>query len=253
MMGWFGIAMARDGYIVIGVDHPGNNGADKMTIAGAVLWWDRADDLRAALSAVQKDATIGSHMDMSRVGVAGFSAGGFTTLVAAGARVDRAHFIDFCRAHPEDGICAPQQEFSFGEQEALDVLKRPEIEAEVAQAGADHSIPEVKAAFAIAPGIVQALKPEGLQHMRVPVEIMLGDADKVAPPATNGLVAAKLIPNASLIQLPDVGHYDFLSSCTESGRAVSPLCKTSVPQDQTHRQAIDAAEAFFAKHLGETH
>jgi predicted dienelactone hydrolase len=26
IMGWFGIAMVRDGYIVVAVDHPGNNG-----------------------------------------------------------------------------------------------------------------------------------------------------------------------------------------------------------------------------------
>jgi len=42
LMGWFGIAMARDGYIVVAVDHPGNNGLDTMTPAGAALWWDRA-------------------------------------------------------------------------------------------------------------------------------------------------------------------------------------------------------------------
>jgi predicted dienelactone hydrolase len=85
IMGWFGIAMARSGYIVVAVDHPGNNAADEMTVPGATLWWDRAEDLRAALEATQRDPDLGAHMDMSRVGVAGFSAGGFTALVAAGA------------------------------------------------------------------------------------------------------------------------------------------------------------------------
>ena len=46
IVGWFGIAMARDGYIVATVDHPGNNAADQMTVPGAALYWDRADDLR---------------------------------------------------------------------------------------------------------------------------------------------------------------------------------------------------------------
>jgi len=76
MMGWFGIEMARDGYIVVAVDHPGNNGADTMTVAGAILWWDRAEDLRAALKAAEQDQSIGPRMDLSNVGVAGFSAGG---------------------------------------------------------------------------------------------------------------------------------------------------------------------------------
>jgi predicted dienelactone hydrolase len=83
IMGWFGIALARNGCIVVAVDHPGNNGVDKMTVAGAVLSWDRPEDLRAALNAAENDQTIGPHVDLSRVGVTGFSAGGFTTLVAA--------------------------------------------------------------------------------------------------------------------------------------------------------------------------
>jgi len=44
---------------VVAVDHPGSNGADKMTVAGAVLSWDCADDLRPALNAAEQDQTIG--------------------------------------------------------------------------------------------------------------------------------------------------------------------------------------------------
>ena len=248
-MGWFGIAMARDGYIVVAVDHPGNNGADKMTVAAVVLWWDRAEDLQAALNAAEQDQTIGPHMDLSRIGVAGFSAGGGTALLAAGARVEPGRLIRFCQANPDDGICRPQREFAFSTQDAEDLLKRPEIQAEAAHAGDDHAIPPVRAAFVMAPALVQALDPASLEHMHVPVEIILGDADTVVPPATNGLVAAKMIPNVSLIRLPGVGHYDFVSSCTESGRAVIAVCRTEVPQADTHRQAIEAAEAFFSRQL----
>ena len=81
--------------------------------------------------------------------------------------------------------------------------------------------------------------------------IILGDADPVAPPATNGLVAAKAIPNAQLKVLPGVGHYDFLSTCTAAGVAVVPLCVyDDVPQDPTHQAAIEMGLAFFDKALG---
>jgi predicted dienelactone hydrolase len=250
MMGWFGIAMAREGYVVVAVDHPGNNGIDKMTVAGARLWWNRADDLRAALNAMAKDTIIGPHLDLSRVGVAGFSAGGFTALVASGARVEPARLRKFCAANPSDGVCQPQLEFVVTPTEVEAELKRPEIAAEVARATADHSIPQVRAAFAIAPAIVQALEPSSLSRMRTPVEIFLGDADTVAPPATNGLVAAKAIPNSSLIRLPGVRHYDFLSSCTEHGRAMVALCKSNFMQTETHRKTIDAAKNFFHHQLG---
>lgn len=250
MMGWFGMAMARKGYVVVAVDHPGNNGIDKMTVAGAVLWWDRAEDLRAALNAVQKDPEIAPHLDLSRVGVAGFSAGGFTALVAAGARVQPARLETFCAANPDDGVCRPQAEFAMTAREEKAEFERPEIQAEAARASADHAIPQVRAAFAMAPAIVQALDPASLARMLTPVEIILGNADTVAPPATNGLVAARTIPNASLIRLPGVGHYDFLSSCTERGRAIVPLCKSSSLQARAHRETIDAAEAFFRRRLG---
>jgi len=39
MVGWFGIAMARAGYVVIAVDHPGDNGDDVKTTAAMLLAW----------------------------------------------------------------------------------------------------------------------------------------------------------------------------------------------------------------------
>jgi predicted dienelactone hydrolase len=249
IMGWFGIAMARDGYIVIAVDHPGNNGIDEMTVPGATLYWDRADDLRAALDTTARDATIGFHLDLTRVGVAGFSFGGFTALVAGGARVDPSHLALFCAANPDDGVCRPQLEFTVTPEELAKAFRLPEVAAEAAHAGDDHSVPAVRAVFAMAPALVQALDPASLANIRTPVHIVLGDADTVAPPATNGLVAAKLIPGAELESIPGVGHYDFLSTCTEAGQKVVPQCRIHVPQETTHGQVIAAAQDFFRRTL----
>jgi len=250
MMGWFGTALARAGYIVVAVDHPGNNGVDKMTVAGAILSWDRVQDLRAALEAARADPTIGPHLDLGRIGVSGFSAGGFTALVSVGARVEMNRFLAFCRRRPTDGVCAPQKEFALTMDDAQRALASPELAAEAAHAGDDHTIPGVRAAFAIAPAIVQALPPEGLARIKVPVAIILGDADPVAPPDTNGVVAAKAIVHAELKVLPGVGHYDFLAACTPAGVAAVPLCAIKVPQDRTHQAAIDMALAFFRRTLG---
>jgi predicted dienelactone hydrolase len=249
-MGWFGIAMVRDGRIVIAVDYPGNNAADAMTVPGATLWWDRAEDLKTALDAIRQDPVIGPHMDLARVGAAGFSAGGFTALVAAGARVDPDHLFAFCRVNPDDGICRPQREFQLTEADMAQAFARPEVAAERQHAGDDHTIPSVRSAFVMAPALVQALDPDSLSHLHVPVLIVLGDADPVAPPATNGNVAVRLIPGARLQQLPSVGHYDFLSTCTEAGRTTLAVCRTVVPQEATHSQATAAAGAFFDRTLG---
>ena len=86
VMGWFGTRLADAGFVVIAVDHPGSNARGPITGAGAALWWERAEDLKAAWNAMRRDDVIGPHLDASRLGVAGFSAGGFAALVAAGAR-----------------------------------------------------------------------------------------------------------------------------------------------------------------------
>jgi predicted dienelactone hydrolase len=188
-------------------------------------------------------------MDLARLGVAGFSAGGFTALVAAGDRVDRAHFAQFCAANPDDGLCRPQQAFSATPEEFAKALELPEVAAGVAHARDDHSIPAVRAVFVMAPALVQALDATSVAQMRMPVDIVLGEADTVAPPATNGLVTAELIPGAELEQFPGVGHYDFLSTCTEAGQTVLPQCKIPIPQANSHSQAIAAAQKFFGRDL----
>jgi predicted dienelactone hydrolase len=251
IMGWFGVALARAGYVVIAVDHPGNNTIDRMTLPGAVLWWDRAEDLRIALRAVELDPVLGPHVDAGRVGAAGFSAGGFTALVLGGARVSQSHFLAFCDAHPADGVCMPQQEFPVGANAIPAAFRDPALSAEAAHAGDDHSVPGLKAVFAMAPALIQALDPGSLGRMRIPVEVVLGDADRVAPPATNGLVAVAAIQGAHVQRFAGVGHYDFLADCTDAGRAIVPACKgISVPQESTHGRAIAAAAAFFDAHLG---
>ena len=244
IMGWFGIAMARAGYVVIAVDHPGNNSMDAMTTAAAMLPWDRAEDLRSALAAAENDPVIGPHLDKTRVGAAGLSAGGYTALVAAGARSsDLDRLFAFCAENPDDGVCRTH----FDRKKTLD---SPEIAAERARAGESHALPEVQAAFVMAPGPIQLLDPASLAAMRKPVSIMLGDDDIDAPPATNGLIAAKAIPGSTLLRLPGVGHTDFLPDYTDAGRATFPQwCTFKVPQADTHRQAIAAAQEFFARTL----
>ncbi|MFC0698442.1 alpha/beta hydrolase family protein [Paraburkholderia humisilvae] len=250
VMGWFGIALARDGDIVVAVDHPGNNGVDPMTVPGALLSWERAEDLRVALDAIARDPVVGRHVDLSRLGLAGFSAGGYTSLVAAGARVQPTRLLQFCHAHPDDPTCLPQPEFAATLQDYERAIERPEIRAAFADAGSDHAIAHVRAVFVMAPALVPSLQPASLEALRVPVEIVLGNADTIAPPATNGVVAAKLIPHAVLTRFDGVTHDDFLSPCTDAGRATLPVCQQSAHQDDVHRLTIDAARAFFEEQLG---
>jgi predicted dienelactone hydrolase len=183
------------------------------------------------------------------VGAAGFSDGGFAALAATGARVVPSRWYQFCRDNPDDGDCQPNLEFTATFEERAKALATPELAAEVAHAGENHTIPGIRATFAMAPATIQALDPASLSAIRTPVYIMLGDADTIAPPRTCGLAAGAAIPNAKVDLLPGVSHYDFLSICTDIGRAVVPVCANARAQTDTHRQAIAAAETWFGRYL----
>ena len=247
-MAWFGKAMAERGYVVVGVDHPGNNGIDKMTVPGAVLWWERAEDLKAALAAVRADKALSRHIDPARVGVAGFSIGGLTALIAGGARVSPENIMAFCDSHPRDGVCQPQIEFAVSPRQWQAAFESEALRDEVATARDDHSLPGVRAVFAMAP-VVQVADPASLKAMRVPVSIISGAEDATVPPATHARVAQTLIPGATLELIPDGTHYSFLAECTAAGREQIPVCKDAAVQEETHRRAIAAAAALFDKAL----
>ncbi|KJV30045.1 alpha/beta hydrolase family protein [Luteibacter yeojuensis] len=251
MMAWFGTALARAGYVVIAVDHPGSNGRGPITANGAAWWWERAEDLKAAWKTIQADPALSPHIDATRLGVAGFSAGGFAALVAGGARVDVQHFADFCKKHPNDGVCAPQLEAP--DLTARDIgawLRDPTMQARFKDAAGDHAVPGVRAVFVMAPAIVQGLAPDSLRKMQVPVSILAGDADSVAPPATNADVVAKLVPGAREKRLPGVTHYDFLGTCTEAGRKVVPQCGKAGHQGEAHEVAVGEAVRVFKAAFG---
>ena len=74
----------------------------------------------------------------------------------------------------------------------------------------------------------------------------------MAPPHTNGGVAARTIPRAQLKALPGVGHYDFLATCTPAAFSRDvPMCRDiRVAQGQTHFEALQAAIGFFSRTLG---
>jgi predicted dienelactone hydrolase len=234
--------------VVIAVEHPGNNGVDRPTLAGSFLRWDRAEDLKLALATTVADPDLKEHLDPSRVGVAGFSIRGLTTLVAGGARTDPARLISFCRQHPEDGACKPQLEYQVTVGQGEAALADPALAAERASAGSDHSVPGVKAVFAMAP-VVQPLTPESLRAMRVPVVIMAGGEDVTVPALTHAGVAKSMIRGATLRVVPCVTHYSFLSTCSAAAKAKLAVCRNAGNQEAAHDLAIRTATSLFDRAL----
>lgn len=78
-----GECLARSGYVVVAPFHRGDRPGG---FRGRAWVLGRAEQLRRALRAAMTDAATSSVVDADRVGLFGFSAGGCTALVVAGAR-----------------------------------------------------------------------------------------------------------------------------------------------------------------------
>lgn len=250
MMSWFTTEMARSGYVVIMVDHPGSNGLDDITLKGATMMWRRPEDLQAALDLVLKDDALGQSLDPDRLGLAGFSAGGYTALLAAGARVDVNHLIRFCQKNPQDGVCLPQLEFPVPMAARLKLIRSKGFQKELLNSKRTVSFKSAKAVFLMAPALIQSLDFSSLKGISASVLVVSGRGDQVAPEATNANILDRYLKQTSHIHLESVGHYDFLSTCMPAAQKTIAVCQGFLTdQEGTHNQALKAARDLFAARL----
>lgn len=247
---WIASALAAEGYVVAGVNHPGNTALEPLTGDGFILWWERATDLSETLDGVLADPELGPRIDPHRVGALGFSIGGYTVLELAGARTDFERFLAFCRGPGADATCHPPE---MSQTPGVDqAAAAPEAAASIARSGDSYRDPRVRAVFAIAPAVGEAFDAKGLAGISVPVSIVAGSEDQIAPVATNGGRVSGLRPDFDFALIPGAGHYTFLSPCAPAlARSVRMLCveRPGVDRNAAHEAAVLRALAFFRRTL----
>lgn len=247
-LSWLASGLARHGYVVIGVNHPGNNPGDH-TSRGDTAWWERPRDLIAAARGVAADAALGPHLDLQHVGAAGFSMGGMTALALGGARVDPGHFDDFCASMPADLVCEPAPETPDAPHiTQRKALRQLGLEADARRAAEGARWPGLRAILAIAP-TVQMLAPDSLGQIDAPVTLIVGDRDATVPGATEADVAARLLKNARRVDAPGAAHYSFIGTCTPEGRKTLRPCADAPEQERAHAVALEEALDLFDKTL----
>jgi predicted dienelactone hydrolase len=220
-LSWLSSSLAREGIIVVAVNHPGSTSGDSSP-RRSLQPAERAADLSAALDQLLNDAYFSRFIDMERIVAAGFSLGGATALSLGGVTFEPETYAEYC------------QEFGNKAQDCV-FFAKGDVDLTVmagglAANGRDH---RVKAVVSIDPGFTYAVQGESVEQMKLPVQLIslgernLWDAADIGP---NGSNLTGKLEDATHVTLSPANHFTFLDECTEQGAEIlkeeedDPVC-----------------------------
>jgi len=200
-LAWLAIELAKSGYIVVAPDHWGNTYDNKIP-EYFVRYWDRPKDISFLLTTILADESINSSIGKARIGMMGFSFGGYTTLAVAGAEVDCELIKE--KAKTKEG----KKEFTIPE---LGDLSELIYETNCDEIPTSFKDDRFKVFIAMAPALGLGM-PDESQSVSEPVLIIGANNDRVTPVKTNALKYHRLIPKSKYSLLEGrTGHYIFLN------------------------------------------
>lgn len=244
--GWYGghydtaLALVQAGFVVAAVTHRGDSFDDHSRTAQL---WVRPEQLKRLTDYMVASWPQRASIDASRIGVFGFSAGGFTVLVAAGGVPDLSLIGPYCVEHPDTDACTV-------------VRSTPGLVDRFATLPASVWVHDtrIRAAVVAAPGVGFVFGRGGLVDVHVPVQLWSAQFDHVEPaPDYADAVRAALpvAPDFHLVQNAD--HYDFLPACSAAAAREFPGICTPRPgfdRVEFHTEMNRDVVAFFERTLG---
>lgn len=230
-------SLARQGFVVVAVVHPGDNDMDHSRLGSLSNLYGRPLQISQAISAALQDPILAPYVTAEQVGVIGYSAGGETALILAGAQPDLQRLKKYCTQRPDDrDACKTGGDL---------LVDRDDLHAQ-----AD---PRVGALLLMAP-LTLSFGRHTLADVHVPVLLYSGDDDELLAVDKNAEALARKLPQTpDYKRLAGAGHFVFMAPCSEARRAAAPLLcndREGVDREDIHRNLSAEAVRFFASALG---
>ena len=192
-------ALADAGFIVAAPSHAGNTWSD-MSSTPEKWILDRPRHISRVIDYVLADEIFSPQISEEKIGVYGFSAGGYTAVGLIGGIPDLNQAATHCENHPQEYVCA---------EGLIDAMLAAEMNTLPSSAwGAD---PRVTVASISAPGFAFAYTEASLKAVGADVQLWSGQLDKQVPTETNaGLLAQRLPIAPETHWVDDANHFAFL-------------------------------------------
>jgi predicted dienelactone hydrolase len=235
------MALADAGFVVAAVTHTGDNYRDQSDAGNRKDLIERPRQLAHVLDHMLARWSNRDRLDPSRVGLFGFSLGGFTVLVLSGGTPDLGRMRQLCNARPT----APECVF---------IAKRhgDQLDVTTSSASWPHDL-RVKAVVAAAPAVSYLFGPDSLQHVSAPIQLWRASEDEQVPDEWNtAILRAELRSPPEEHVVAAAGHYAFLAPCSDSLARLAPeICSDGAGFDRAafHRDFNADVVAFFRRTL----
>ena len=219
-LSWLGERLASDGFVVAGVNHFGESsiyGRDTRDARSPAFTWQRAQDVSALLTRLGDASLFQTSIDWDTVVAVGFSAGGQTAALLAGARYDLRQLAVHCNsvAGKADLSC------NYGG----DAGRAPD--AFVASFDADYQDTRVKKIVLMDPALGSALRVETLRDLKIPSLLVSAIYSDLVPWASHGARYAAGLSGARTLRLEgQEGHFVFVAPCRYDANVFGvPVCE----------------------------
>ncbi len=202
-------ALARAGYLVAALRHPGDNWQDATLLKNSPARYfdERPRQASRVIDALLHDPLwrdrIARDAHGPRIGALGHSAGGYTVLALAGGEPDLARIRRHCaQERAEDPIFC-----NTGDSSRM----APAVPSSPTPPNAGPADPRVRAVVALAP-VGAVFSTESLARIRIPVALYIADADRWLVPRFHGDRVAQNVAGVEVHRVANAGHFAFMDT-----------------------------------------